>query len=92
MCSIERYPAVERVGLVGLRLGASIVALFAESVAGDTQSRLRDAPLVLWDAVLDGEAIFRKCCESTSARNSRCTAKCAKTARCCGKGFAAAAR
>jgi pimeloyl-ACP methyl ester carboxylesterase len=54
----RRQPQVERVGIVGLRFGASIGALFAESTEG--AALLGDAPLVLWDPVLDGESYFQE--------------------------------
>jgi pimeloyl-ACP methyl ester carboxylesterase len=56
-----RQPGVERIGLVGLRLGASFAALLAEKAADDPSlASLRDAPLVLWDPVTDGEAYFQE--------------------------------
>ena len=48
-----RAPAVQRVGFIGLRLGATFAALLAEE--GECQG-----PLVLWDPVLDGEAYFQE--------------------------------
>ena len=57
----ERLPSIERVGLAGLRLGASIAALYAERVAASgAASPLEGAPLVLWDPVLDGESHFQE--------------------------------
>ncbi len=54
----QRVPTVQRIGLIGLRLGASFAALLAES-ASDSP-RLQGAPLVLWDPVLDGDAYFQE--------------------------------
>jgi pimeloyl-ACP methyl ester carboxylesterase len=54
---LARQPGVERVGLVGLRLGASIAALFAERGG---HARLAGAPLILWDPVVDGENYFQE--------------------------------
>lgn len=51
-------PQVERVGIIGLRFGASIAAKFAEGA--EAQGLLGDAPLVLWDPVLDGESYFQE--------------------------------
>lgn len=54
-------PGLERIGLVGLRLGASFAALLAEQAAAGTASAvLRDAPLVLWDPVVDGAAYLQE--------------------------------
>jgi uncharacterized protein len=54
---LARQPSVQRVGLIGLRLGASIAALFAESAG---RAQLADAPLVLWDPVIDGDSYFQE--------------------------------
>lgn len=52
-------PEVERVGLIGLRLGATFAALVAEQAGTNEQhSCLWGAPLVLWDPVMDGQAHF----------------------------------
>lgn len=51
-------PTVQRIGLIGLRLGASFAALLLESAA--ESARLRTAPLVLWDPILDGDAYFQE--------------------------------
>jgi exosortase A-associated hydrolase 2 len=57
----RRVPGLERIGLLGLRLGASVAALLAERAALDESlARLRGAPLVLWDPVVDGEAHFQE--------------------------------
>lgn len=54
-------PAVTRVGLVGLRLGATFAALLAERAAEDAAlASVREAPLVLWDPVCDGESYFQE--------------------------------
>lgn len=56
---LGRQPAVRRLGLVGLRLGASFAALYAERNAeSGRHQQLLNGPLVLWDPVLDGEAYF----------------------------------
>ncbi|WP_116813352.1 serine aminopeptidase domain-containing protein [Steroidobacter cummioxidans] len=57
----QRVPAIQQIGLIGLRLGASFAALLAESNAQQQLSaRLRGAPLVLWDPILDGDAYFQE--------------------------------
>ena len=57
----QRIPTVQRIGLIGLRLGASLAALLAEAAAESHASpRLRGAPLVLWDPILDGDAYFQE--------------------------------
>ncbi|HEY5756943.1 MAG TPA: alpha/beta hydrolase [Steroidobacter sp.] len=57
----QRVPAIEQIGLIGLRLGGTFAALLAESNAQQPISaRLRGAPLVLWDPVLDGDAYFQE--------------------------------
>jgi pimeloyl-ACP methyl ester carboxylesterase len=54
-------PQVTRVGLVGLRLGATFAALLAERAAADASLEcVRDAPLVLWDPICDGESYFQE--------------------------------
>jgi exosortase A-associated hydrolase 2 len=55
---VAREPTIERIGLVGLRLGASLAARLA--AAGSVRDRLADAPLVLWDPVVDGLAYFQE--------------------------------
>jgi exosortase A-associated hydrolase 2 len=54
----QRMPSVQRIGLIGLRLGASFAALLLE--ASHESPRLRSAPLVLWDPILDGDAYFQE--------------------------------
>lgn len=54
----QRLPTVQRIGLIGLRLGASFAASLLE--AGAESPRLRSAPLVLWDPILDGDAYFQE--------------------------------
>lgn len=57
----QKVPGVQRIGLIGLRLGASFAALVAESAAESaTLARVRTAPLVLWDPILDGDAYFQE--------------------------------
>lgn len=51
---------VRRIGLVGLRLGASFAALLAEAAADDPDNPVNDAPLLLWEPVLDGESYFQE--------------------------------
>jgi uncharacterized protein len=46
---------VKRIGLVGLRFGATIAALAAER-ASQGQGPVAGAPLVLWDPLTDGDA------------------------------------
>src|SRR5262249_47130195 len=53
----QRVPGVQKVGLIGLRLGATFAALITES---QTSPLLRGAPLILWDPVLDGDAYFQE--------------------------------
>lgn len=54
----QRMPTVQRIGLIGLRLGASFAASLLE--APIQSPRLRSAPLVLWDPILDGDAYFQE--------------------------------
>jgi exosortase A-associated hydrolase 2 len=55
-----RAPSVERVGFVGLRLGAAFAALGAERAAeGAFPSGVSSGPLVLWEPVLDGAAYLQ---------------------------------
>lgn len=56
----KRLPSLQRIGLAGLRLGASIAALYAESAADSGSTKLRGAPLVLWDPVMDGDGHFQE--------------------------------
>lgn len=48
-------PSVKRIGLVGLRFGATIAALAAERAAHGP-GPVAGAPLVLWDPLTDGDA------------------------------------
>jgi hypothetical protein len=51
-----RAPAVTRVGLVGLRFGATLAAQFVERARLTQQFQLvHGGPLALWDPILDGE-------------------------------------
>lgn len=53
-------PELERIGLIGLRVGATVAARLAESAQSDpAYSRVRGSPLVLWDPVLDGSEYFQ---------------------------------
>ncbi len=52
----DKCPALRSIGLVGLRFGATIAALTAERASGRISELLTNAPLALWDPVLDGEA------------------------------------
>jgi exosortase A-associated hydrolase 2 len=56
---IEQHPQIQQVGLLGLRFGATLAALFAER-AGARHPQLRGAPLVLWEPVLDGAKYFQE--------------------------------
>jgi exosortase A-associated hydrolase 2 len=56
---ISNHPQVQRVGLLGLRFGATLAALFAEQ-AGEKYPQLREAPLVLWEPVMDGANYFQE--------------------------------
>lgn len=56
---LERHPRIQQVGLLGLRFGATLAALFAER-AGAKYPQLRAAPLVLWEPVLDGANYFQE--------------------------------
>jgi uncharacterized protein len=57
----SRRPDVQRVGLIGLRFGASVAARLMESTAsGAAPAALRGAPLVLVDPVLDGAAYLQE--------------------------------
>jgi pimeloyl-ACP methyl ester carboxylesterase len=63
-----RCPRLQRIGLIGLRLGAAYAALFAERTAGDARfAGLANAPLVLWESVVDGEAYFLELLRSNMA-------------------------
>jgi exosortase A-associated hydrolase 2 len=56
-----RVPTSKNVGLIGLRLGASFAALLAEQAATDDRlHRIRNAPLILWEPVLDGLSYFQE--------------------------------
>lgn len=48
----SQVPSLQRVGLIGLRFGATIAALAAERASG----AVAGAPLVLWDPMTDGDA------------------------------------
>lgn len=53
----RRVPALDRIGIVGLRFGAAIAALVATE---DAPEKMRNGPLILWDPVLDGDAYFQE--------------------------------
>jgi pimeloyl-ACP methyl ester carboxylesterase len=56
-----RAPTAERIGLVGLRLGASFAAIYAQQVAAaSVRDRVASAPLILWDPVIDGAQYFQE--------------------------------
>jgi pimeloyl-ACP methyl ester carboxylesterase len=56
---VARAPDAERIGLIGLRLGASFAAVYAQQVAaGAIRDRVVGAPLILWDPVVDGAQYF----------------------------------
>lgn len=52
-----RRPSLKRIGIIGLRLGATIAALALER---SDEKRFRDAPLILWDPILDGDKYFQE--------------------------------
>ncbi len=57
----QRVPGIRQIGLIGLRLGATFAALLAElNAERQLSARLRGAPLVLWDPILDGDAYFQE--------------------------------
>lgn len=57
---VANHAGVERVGIIGLRLGATFAALLAEAAASEASlSGLRAAPLILWDPITDGESYFQ---------------------------------
>lgn len=63
-----RCPRVKRVGLLGLRLGASYAAIFCERFATDARfANLKNGPLVLWECVTDGDAYFMELLRSNMA-------------------------
>lgn len=62
---VSRDPTIERVGLLGLRLGATIAAQFAEQMNDDP--RVAKGPLVLWDPVMHGENYFQELLRSNLA-------------------------
>lgn len=51
---LRDHRKIERVGLIGLRLGATLAALFAE------QQAAKDSPLILWEPIVDGAAYFQE--------------------------------
>ena len=56
-----RAPAVMRVGLIGLRFGATLAAQFAERARRtQTFAAVQGAPLALWDPILDGESYLQE--------------------------------
>jgi uncharacterized protein len=56
-----RASNIDSVGLIGLRLGASIAAMFADSVREtDQYPKVQRGPLILWDPVIDGENYFQE--------------------------------
>jgi uncharacterized protein len=63
-----RCPGLARVGLLGLRLGASYAALFCERMATDSRfTSLHGGPLVMWECVTDGDAYFMELLRSNMA-------------------------
>lgn len=56
---LKQHPPIQQVGLLGLRFGATLAALFAER-SGPRHPQLRGAPLVLWEPVLDGANYFQE--------------------------------
>jgi uncharacterized protein len=56
-----RCTGIERIGLIGMRFGATVAALFAERAGSrGLHPQLNDGPLVLWDPILDGENYFQE--------------------------------
>ena len=56
-----RVPAATRVGLIGLRLGATLAAQFVERARlTQTFPLVQGAPLALWDPILDGESYIQE--------------------------------
>ncbi len=65
---LARHPDIKNVGLIGLRLGASFAALVAEQAAtNDRLTSVRNAPLILWDPVIDGLGYFQELLRSNLA-------------------------
>jgi alpha/beta superfamily hydrolase len=63
-----REPSLERVGLIGLRLGATFSALVMERAAETAFPRsLAAGPLVLWDPVLNGTDYLQELMRSNLA-------------------------
>lgn len=54
----ERSPSLASIGIVGLRLGATVAALLFEGDA-ELPGALRGGPLVLWEPIVDGAAYFQ---------------------------------
>jgi alpha/beta superfamily hydrolase len=64
----ERDDSLERIGLIGLRLGATVAALVMERVTVTTlPGSLVAGPLVLWDPVLNGTAYMQELLRSNLA-------------------------
>lgn len=58
---MQRASNIDSIGLIGLRLGASVAATFAASARDASQySMVRRGPLILWDPVIDGESYFQE--------------------------------
>ncbi len=57
----ERCPGLDRIGLLGLRFGATLAALAMErSAVGGWPPAMRFGPLMLWDPILDGAAYLQE--------------------------------
>lgn len=62
---VSSESTLQRVGLIGLRLGAAMAARFAEQMGDDP--KVANGPLVLWDPVMDGESYFQELLRSNLA-------------------------
>jgi pimeloyl-ACP methyl ester carboxylesterase len=57
----EKVPTATRIGVVGLRFGATLAAQFVERErASGASSKVLEAPLVLWDPILDGDGYIQE--------------------------------
>lgn len=57
----DRVPGASRIGIVGLRFGASLAAQFVERErASGAFPKVMHGPLVLWDPVIDGDSYIQE--------------------------------